>query len=28
LDKKQRNGIEGHVFSTIYVTIILWNISD
>jgi hypothetical protein len=23
LDKKQRNGIEGHVFSTIYVTIIL-----
>jgi hypothetical protein len=23
LDKKQRNGIEGHVFPTIYVTIIL-----
>jgi hypothetical protein len=23
LDKKQRNGIEGHVFPTIYVSIIL-----
>jgi hypothetical protein len=28
LDKKQRNGIEGHVFPTIYVTIILWSTSD
>jgi hypothetical protein len=28
LDKKQRNGIEGHVFPTIYVSIIPWSISD
>jgi aromatic ring-cleaving dioxygenase len=28
LDKKQRNGIESHVFLAIYVSIILWNISD
>jgi hypothetical protein len=26
LDKKQRNGIEGHVFPTIYVSIILWKL--
>jgi hypothetical protein len=25
LDKKLRNGIEGHVFPTIYVSIILWK---
>jgi hypothetical protein len=28
LDKKQRIGIEGHVFPTIYVSIILWSIND
>ncbi len=26
LDKKQRNGIEGHGFPTIYVSIILWKL--
>jgi hypothetical protein len=28
VDKKQRNGVAGHVLPKIYVSIILWSISD